>query len=71
MNSFLELRAMILGRTSSRGVVTAKSATRYSVATGDGVKNFTSPLEFKVGDEVSILENGSLQPADNGQVFYV
>lgn len=71
MNSFLELRTLILGRNSSRGVITGKTATTYTVATDQGTKNFVSPIEFKIGDAVSILENGSLQPADDGQVYYV
>lgn len=71
MNSFIELRTILLGRQSSRGIVTAKSATGYTVVTDRGVRDYVSPLEFKVGDAVAILENGSLQPADDGQIFYV
>lgn len=71
MNSFIELRTLILGRDSSRGIVTAKAASGYAVATEQGLKNFVSPLEFRIGDEVVILENGALQSSDDGQVFYV
>lgn len=71
MNSFFELKTLILGRPSFRGVVKSRSPTDYLVFTDQGVQRFTSPIVFKPGDEVSIFKNGSLQPADDGLVFYV
>ena len=71
MNSFLELRTLLIGRSASRGIVTSKTATGYTVASDRGTKIYVSQLEFKVGDAVAIMEDGSLQPADDGQIFYV
>jgi len=71
MNDFVQFRSMILGAKSSRGVVVSATSVGYSVATDTGTKNFVSSLVLKIGDEVSILENGSIQPADDGLIFFV
>ena len=70
MNSLIKLRNILRGVRVYRGTVLTKTAQGYSVSTQDGTKFYTSALDFKVGDEVSITGN-TIQPANDGLVFYV
>ena len=70
MNSLLRLRNILRGVQVYRGTVQTKTATGYTVTTKEGSKFYASPLTFSVGDEVSINGN-TLQPADDGLIFYV
>ena len=70
-NPFVELRNILTGVGSVRGVVTEKLVAGYMVTTPEGTKFYASAFEFKVGDEVAVLKNGTIQTADDGAVFYV
>lgn len=68
---FLELRNILVGKGSARGVVTQKLSSGYMVTTPEGTKFYVSTFEFSVGDEVAVLKNGTIQTADDGTVFHV